>query len=121
VPTVGGCERCLVRYSRYGMGDGEELAEIYKWKFPVLPAPQAKLEHRRRHLVVNCLNAKSPKSLNGVLHGLERFGGVPPCQFVTSPATRSGCLERYDFVGLPGYFLSVRLGSSIIGPVGPTM
>ena len=38
---------------------------------------QAKLEHRRRHLVVDCLNTKLPKSLNVVLHGLERFGGVP--------------------------------------------
>ena len=35
------------------------------------------VEHRRRHLVVDCLNTKLPKSLNVVLHGLERFGGVP--------------------------------------------
>ena len=47
--------------------------------------------------------------------------GECPCQSVTSPVTRSGSRERYDFVGLPGYFLSVRLGSSSIGPVGSTM
>ena len=33
---------------------------------------QAKLEYRRRHLVVDCLNTKLPKSLNVVLHGLSR-------------------------------------------------
>src|SRR5271154_452643 len=38
---------------------------------------QPKLEHRRLCLVVDCLNTKLPKSLNVVLHGLERFGGVP--------------------------------------------
>src|SRR5258708_31402043 len=47
--------------------------------------------------------------------------GECPCQSVTSPATRRGSRERYDFVGLHGYFLSVRLGSSIIGPVGSIM
>jgi hypothetical protein len=98
------------------MGDGEELAEIYKWKFPVLPVPQAMLEHRRRHLAVNCPNAKSPKSLNVVLQGLERFGEVPlPIRDLARDPYR--CRERYDFVGLPRYFLSARLGSSIIGPV----
>jgi hypothetical protein len=53
------------------------------------------------------------------LHGLERFGGVPLP--IRDLARRSDCRERYDFVGLPGYFLSVRLGSSIIEPVGSTM
>src|SRR3979490_723836 len=38
---------------------------------------RAKLEHGRRYLVVDCLNTKLPKSLNVVLHGLKRFGGVP--------------------------------------------
>jgi len=33
---------------------------------------KAKLEYRRRHLVVDCLNTKLPKSLNVVLHGLSR-------------------------------------------------
>jgi hypothetical protein len=28
-------------------------------------------------LVLDCLNTKSPKSLKVVLHGFERFGGVP--------------------------------------------
>ena len=50
---------------------------------------------------------------------LSTSGGCP-CQSVTSPATRTGSRERYDFVGLPGYLLSVRLGSSSIGPVGST-
>src|SRR2546421_371161 len=43
-----------------------------------------------------------------------------PCQFRTSPMTRRGSLERYESVGLPGYFLSVRLGSSSKGPVAST-
>jgi len=30
--------------------------------------------------------------------------GECPCQSVHSPVTRSGSRERYDFVGLPGYF-----------------
>jgi len=47
--------------------------------------------------------------------------GECPFQSVTSPVTRSGSRVRYDFVGLPGYFLSVRLGSSSIGPIGSTM
>ena len=34
-------------------------------------------EYGRRQLVVDCFNTKLPKSLNVVLHGLERFGGVP--------------------------------------------
>src|SRR4029077_9965272 len=33
-----------------------------------------------------------------------------PCQFPTSPMTRTGSLERYESVGLPGYFLSVKIG-----------
>ena len=48
-------------------------------------------------------------------------GGEWPCQAVTSPVTCSGSRERYEFVGLPGYLLSVRLGSSVMGPVGSTM
>src|SRR5215471_16136909 len=47
--------------------------------------------------------------------------GECPFQSVTSPVTRSGSRERYDFVGLPGNFLSVRLGSSSIEPTGSTM
>ena len=45
---------------------------------------------------------------------------VCPCQIVTSPTTLNGCVERYDFVGLPGNFLSVKSGSSSIAPVGST-
>ena len=37
------------------------------------------------------------------------------------PVTRSGARERYDFVGFPRNFLSVRFGSSSSGPVGSTM
>ena len=46
--------------------------------------------------------------------------GECPCQSTTSPTTRNGSRERYDLVGLPGNFLSVRLGSSSIAPVGST-
>ena len=70
--------------------------------------------------VVDRFDTKSLESLEVVLHGFERFGECP-CQSVTSPVTRNGSRERYDFVGLPGYFLSVSLGSSMIGPVGSTV
>ena len=43
-----------------------------------------------------------------------------PCQLLTSPTTLNGCIERYDFVGLPTNFLSVKSGSSSITPVGST-
>jgi hypothetical protein len=33
---------------------------------------KTRLEYRRRHLVVDCLNTKLPKSLNVVVHGLSR-------------------------------------------------
>src|ERR1700756_42724 len=46
--------------------------------------------------------------------------GECPCQSKYSATTRSGSRERYDLVGLPGNFLSVRLGSSINEPVGST-
>jgi hypothetical protein len=48
--------------------------------------------------------------LNGVFHRLKALVEWPS-HFATSPVTRSGCRERYDWVGLPGNFLSVRLGS----------
>jgi hypothetical protein len=47
--------------------------------------------------------------------------GACPVQLVISPLTRSGSRVRYDFVGLPGNFLSVRFGSSSNGPGGSTM
>ncbi len=37
------------------------------------------------------------------------------------PMIRSGCFVRYDRVGFPGNFRSVRLGSSSMSPVGSTM
>jgi len=46
--------------------------------------------------------------------------GACPCQTVTSPITLKGCCERYDFVGLPEIFLSVKSGSSSICPVAST-
>jgi hypothetical protein len=70
--------------------------------------------------VLYCLNTKSPKSLKVVLHGFEFFVGVTlPIYDLARDSKR--IRARYDFVGLPGYFLSVRLGSSSIGPVGSTM
>jgi hypothetical protein len=50
---------------------------------------------------------------------MSTSGGCP-CHPVTSPVTRSASRERYDLVGLPGNFLSVRLGSSSMAPVGST-
>ena len=46
--------------------------------------------------------------------------GECPCQFLISPVTRNGARDRYDLVGLPGNFLSVRMGSTTIGTVGST-
>ena len=46
--------------------------------------------------------------------------GECPCHIVTSAMTRTGSRERYESVGLPGNFLSVRFGSFIIGPDGST-
>ena len=42
-----------------------------------------------------------------------RASGECPFQSRTSPVTRSGSQKRYDLVGLPANFLSVRFGSSI--------
>ena len=49
----------------------------------------------------------------------SRSGGFP-CHIVTSAMTRTGSRERYESVGLPGNFLSVRFGSFMIGPDGST-
>src|SRR5262245_12233830 len=43
--------------------------------------------------------------------------GACPVQSMTSPMTRSASMVRYDFVALPGNFLSVRSGSSSNAPV----
>src|SRR3954454_10568469 len=59
-----------------------------------------------------CLSFSRPSCL-----ALSPAGGCP-CQSTTSPMTRSGSRERYDLVGLPGNFLSVRLGSFSIPPIG---
>ena len=42
-------------------------------------------------------------------------------KFPGNPTKSYRSRERYDLVGLPGNFLSVRLGSSSIGPVGSTL
>ncbi len=49
-----------------------------------------------------------------------RISGGWPTQPMSSSTTTTGSVVRYDFVGLPGNFLSVRLGSSSYGPVGST-
>jgi hypothetical protein len=49
-----------------------------------------------------------------------RTSGACPSQFASSPVTKSRSRERYDLVGLPGNFSSVRFGSSLTAPVGST-
>lgn len=67
--------------------------------------------------VIDWLNTEAREA---VLHGFEHFERAP-CHSVTSPVTRSGARERYDFVGFPGGFWSASPGSSSIRPGGSTM
>ena len=60
-------------------GRAELTAELAKGQRIIGSQPEAHRvpEDAGSSSVVDCLNTKSPKSLNVVLHGLERFGGVP--------------------------------------------
>lgn len=69
--------------------------------------------------VVNCFDAEFLELCQMVLHGLEDCRGVSfPVRKLA--VTFNGCRDRYGLVGLPGNLLSVRFGSSSMGPVGST-
>ena len=69
---------------------------------------------------VDGLYALTPQFFDTVFHVFELLGRMPlPCPHLAHNAQRLLC--AIGFGGLPGNFLSVRLGSSMIGPVGSTM